>query len=222
MATRLQIYQGACAIVGERSIVTLTDNVPVRRYLDEVWAQDGVKACLEAGQWKFATRAQKLDYDPSYTAPFGYRRAFTKPDDWILTVAVCQDEDYTTPLLQYADEVGYWFAYLDQIYVKFVSNSVDFGQNLGAWPESFTNYVKHYFAGQIILRLTSDKDRIAMLKGTGHPGSGLIEQAKLTAKSKDAFNGPTQMPPKGAWVRSRYGRGNRGWGDQGNRNQLIG
>lgn len=223
MTTRLEIYQGACAICGERSIVTLTDNVPIRRYLDEVWNQNGVRACLEAGQWKFATRAQRLDYDPSFTASFGYRRAFVKPEDWVLSVAVCQDEDYTQTIIQYADEIGYWFSYLDQIFVKFVSDDADFGMNLAAWPESFTKYVKHYFAGEVILRLTSDEKRTQALLGNGKPESGLVNQRKIEAKSKDAFNGPVQFPPQGAWIRSRYGRNGTGaWADMGNRNRLIG
>jgi hypothetical protein len=223
VTTRLQLYQGACMLCGERSVTSLTENVPVRGYLDEVWAQDGVKACLEAGQWKFATRAQRLDYDPSYTAPFGFRRAFAKPTDWVLSVAVCQDEYYNEPLIRYSDEVGYWLSDLDQIFVKFVSNDTDFGQNLSAWPESFTNFVKHYFAAKIIKRVSSDKALIGDLLGNGKPGNGAMEMAKETAKGKDAFNGPMQLPPTGAWVRSRYGRGSRSpYNDWGNRNQLIG
>jgi hypothetical protein len=50
------------------------------------------------------------------------RGAFAKPTDWVDTSAVCQDEYFRVPLLQYADEVGYWFADLDEIYVKYVSD----------------------------------------------------------------------------------------------------
>lgn len=220
MTTRLEIYQGACSYCGERSVTSLTQNVPMRRYLDEVWAQNGVRTCLEMGQWKFATRAQRLDYDPSFTATFGFRRAFVKATDWVLTVAVCDDEYYTHPIEQYSDEIGYWFSHLDQIFVKFVSDDASFGTNYAAWPESFTEFVKAYFASKIILRVTSDEKRREDLL---HPKTGILEQKKLVAKNKDAFNGPFQQPPAGAWIRSRYGRNGRGaWADGGNRNQLIG
>jgi hypothetical protein len=118
MATdRLKIYNGALLICGERAIAALTDNNAPRRALDEVWNDGGVRYCIEQAQWKFAMCASKFTYDTSITPTWGYRRAFAKPSDWVLTSAVCTDEYFRSPLTQYSDEVGFWFADQDDLYI---------------------------------------------------------------------------------------------------------
>lgn len=213
MATsRLEIYNMALTICGERILASLTEDREPRHLLDLVWDNDGVDACLEMGQWKFAMRSVRIDYDTDVTPEYGYQRAFSKPDDWIVTSAFCSDEYFTTPVTRYVDEAGYWFADIDEIYLKYVSNDTSFGNDLSLWPASFAQYVAAYFASQIILKLTADeKKRDGVMKW---------EERKLkTAKSKDAMAGPQQFPAPGNWVGSRGRRTGR---DRGNRGQLIG
>ena len=52
--------------------------------LDIVFDNGGYDECLSEGQWNFAMRAVQIDYDTNITPSFGYKRAFTKPSDWIL------------------------------------------------------------------------------------------------------------------------------------------
>jgi len=192
--SRLSIYNGALEKIGERRI-----------------------ACLEQGQWKFAMRAQMLDYDTALTTEFGYRRGFTKPSDWVATSAVCADEYYNTPVTRYRDEVGVVWCDLDRIYVRFVSNHADYGLDLSRWPASFTEYVKTYFASRICLKATGDKElTLAFVKDRG-----LVHQAHLTAVNRDAQNDPPKFPAAGNWVLSRRGT-NSQWRDGGSRNRLIG
>ena len=142
MATdRLKIYNGALQIIGDRRLAGLSENVKARHELDAVWQDGGVQYCLEQAQWNFAMRTAMITYDPDVDPAFGYQHAFEKPTDWVNTSAVCQDEYYNVPLLQYADEVGWWFADITPIYVKFVSNGDDYGMNLAKWPYSFTEFV---------------------------------------------------------------------------------
>ena len=119
MTTALTLYNGALRELGERKLASLSENTEPRRVLDDVYAA-GLKYCLEKGHWKFAQRASKLSYTPSYTAPFGYSRQFVKPSDLVKVSKVCQDEYFNTPLLQYSDEGGFWFADLDDIYISYV------------------------------------------------------------------------------------------------------
>jgi hypothetical protein len=157
-------------------------------------------------------RTVLLDYDPSVTPEFGYNRAFNKPTDWVLTSAFCEDEYFNEPLLEYVDEAGYWYAELDEIYVRYVSNDSNYGNDLSLWPATFADYVAAHFAAKIILKLTSDeKKRDDVLKW---------EKRELKeAKSNDAMAGPQQMPATGYWAKSRYGRSRR---DRGKRGSLIG
>ncbi len=222
MATdRLKLYNGALMICGERSLAALTDNNEPRRLLDEVWNDGGVRYCLEQAQWKFAMCSSKLSYDTGITPPFGYHRAFAKPTDWVLTSAVCADEYFNSPLTQYSDEVGFWFSDLDEIYVKYVSDAAAYGANLAAWPASFTEYVKSYFASRIIVKITADEKRRGAIL---YPRTGLLSRNLLLAKSRDAMTDPPKFPVAGTWVNARRGghRGGGGFGDGGGSGSLIG
>lgn len=221
MATdRLKLYNGSLTIIGERSIASLTTNEESRRLLDNQWNDGAVRYCLQQGQWRFATRASKFSYDTSVTPAFGYPRAFAKPTDWEGTAAVCSDEFFRVPMTRYSDETGYWFADLDEIYVKYISSDANWGLNLAIWPPAFTEYVKTYLASKIVMKLTNDKNRMEMIT---KPRSGLLAEALTTAKSMDAQGDPPKFPAQGSWSRSRMGGRARGpLRDGGNSGSLIG
>lgn len=222
MATdRLRIFSGALLICGHRALASLSENVEARHLLDNVWNDGGIDYCLGEAQWRFAIRTQRLDYTAAIEPDFGLRRAFEKSSDWILTSAICQDEYFNSPLLQYTDEAGIIYADLDQIFVKFVSSDVGYGGNLALWPPSFTEYVKHYFASKIIEKLSADETRRAALLTKR---TGLLDRALETARNRDSISEPTKFLPKGSWSRARNGgrSGGRSGFDGGNHNQLIG
>lgn len=223
MTTKLQLYKDALRLCGAASIATLADEVETRRLLDEVWDGGGVRKCLERGSWQFAVRTQMLDYDVSVNPAFGYSRAFVKSSDWVTTTMICSDEFFQSPLLNYIDEVGYLYADLDVIYVQFVSDDAAFGGDLSTWTGTFSNYAAAFFASQIIHRLTSDKERVAMLMGSDMSGesNGYLINALRTARSKDAMQDPTKFLPSGSWVSARAGN-TRSQKDRGSRGQLIG
>lgn len=213
MATQLSLYNDALLLCGERFLSSLTEEREPRRLLDQVWSNGGIDACLEMGQWNFAMRTVMIDYDPSIEPDFGYNRAFQKPDDWILTSALCSDEFFTSPNIRHVDEAGYWYADIDALYVRYVSNDTDYGMDLNKWPESFREFVAAHFANKIIYKLASsqdDRDRIAKL----------CKEALKTAKSRAAMAEPTSFPARGAWVSARNRYPNRR--DGGNTGSLIG
>lgn len=221
--SRLAIYNGALLACQERSIANLTVNEEARHLLDVVWNDGGVRYCLEQGQWRFAMRAAKMTYDPAVVPSFGYGKAFPKPTDWVDTSAVCSDERFNMPLLQYADEVGYWFADLEDIYVKYVSDDANYGNNLSLWPYSFTEYVKWYFAGRVVGKISSSEALIERLLGPpGRPEKGEVHAKLVTARNRDSMAGPTTFPARGTWSSSRMGQGGRRSWDRGNPNSLIG
>jgi hypothetical protein len=218
--TRLELYNNALMLCGERFLASLTEEREPRRLLDQVFNTNGVNYCLEQGQWWFAMRTVMIDVDPSLSPDFGYRNAFTKPTDWLATSAVCSDEYFNTPLTRYADERANWYADITPIYVKYISNDSAFGGDLAQWPATFCDYAAAYFAGRIIGKLTGDKaDQRAILFGP--PGQGLIRETLHIAKSKAAMTQPTQWPAQGSWSRARQGS-RSGRYDRGNRGGLIG
>lgn len=213
-ANQLSLFNKALLLMGERSLASLSEEREPRRRLDEVWDNGGaVKTCLEQGQWNFAMRSVQIDYDTSIDPGFGYQRAFEKPTDWVLTSAVCADEFFRVPLLDYWDESGYMYADLDTIYVRYVSNHATYGLDMGKWPESFREYVEEFLCSKVVLAVTEDENKeAASLKR--------LRKKLLTAKSRAAMAEPTAFPAQGGWTSARQGRGSRG--DRGNNGSLIG
>jgi hypothetical protein len=217
--TRLQLYNNALRHCGERRLASITEEREPRRLLDDVWDDGWVDTVLEAGLWKFAMRTQRLDFETSVTPPFGYARAFLKPEDWIRPNAVCTDEYFNEPLLRYQDEGDYIYSDLDEIFVRFVSNHSTRGGDLSIWTGAFADYAAAYGASKIIYKLTADKDRILLLM---KPRTGILPQSLQTARSLDAMNENTRFPPAGTWVRSRGRMGGGPMGDGGQTGSLIG
>ncbi len=227
MATdRLKIYNGALLLVGELRLnpsTGLTENREARYLLDEVWNDGGVRYCIEQAQWHFAMRASRLDYNPSVDPDWGYQRAFDKPTDWVATSGVFEDEYMRNPLLDYADEVSYWFCDRDEIYVRYVSDDAAYGMDFAKWPATFTDYVKAYFAGRIVHKIPNAAAKIEFLLGpVGREDKGWVNRCLLVAKNKSAMAQPATFPSRGTWARARHAGMNRGSRDGGNINSLIG
>lgn len=212
-ATRLSIYNDALLLCGERALSTLTDNVESRYLLDQVWTNGGVQVCLEAGQWFFAMRTQKIDYSPSITPLFGYPTAFLKPADWVLTSALAADEFFRMPLTRYVDEAGYWYTDVQEIYVRFVSNDANYGNNLALWTQSFEEFVAAHFAWKVMLKLSADKEKVDSVFKTR-------EKLKIEALNRSAMAEAEKFPAPGTWSISRQRGNNRR--DRGNPGSLIG
>lgn len=214
MATKLSLYNGALAVLGERK-VTLAENREPRHKLDDIWDRRFIDRVLRAGQWNFAMRAIEMIPDPSFTTSFGYQFAYQKPTDHVRTAGICQDEYFNIPLTHYTVEAGVWYADIEPLYVRYVSNGNDYGGNLADWPSDFENFAEHYLAFHVAKRLTGyDRIGIDDLKED-------LKGALKAAKNTDAMEQPARFQPMGSWARSRRGlRGNAH--DRGKTGQLIG
>lgn len=202
-AIKLTIYNGALQRLGSRKLASLAENRKPRRVMDDIWGSSSniVLAALERGEWNFAIRTVEGIYSTSIEPPFGYSRAFDKPDDFRRLVSLSADPYFRTPLTdgQYTDEAGYWFADFDAIYVRYVSDHSDYGLNDSLWTESFKEYLEckmAWEACETITNATSKRDRIERD----------MMNALRTAKSHDAMSEGVKFPPRGAWSRARHGR----------------
>jgi len=213
MATsRLELYNGALLHLKERKLSSLSEDREPRRVLDDVWDARAQRYCLEQGLWNFATRSLLIDYSPSVEPSFGFRRAFDKPADWVRTSAISADEYFRSVLLaeDYLDEAGYWWADLDQLYVRVVSDDASYGGDYSLWPETFTRWVECWLAWRAAPRIAATEiERL----------SKLTRKLLVDARSKDAQSEGTAFLPSGFWRRARAGRTGR---DRGSRSRLIG
>ncbi len=197
MTDRLSLYNNALTRhLGERRLGSLTEERGPRRQLDEIWDAGFVDDCLEQGLWNFAMRSMKVEFSESIEPPFGYQRAFDHPDDMIRIASVCEDEYYWTPLLKYQDEGAFWFCDLDAIFIRFVSNGADYGNDLANWPLSFTRWAEGYMATQAVEIVTKSKTNLEKLEKK-------VNKLLITARGRDAMKDPTRFTPEGTFVQSR-------------------
>lgn len=209
--TQLALYNEALRLIGERRLASLSENREPRRVLDDIWNDGAREYCLEQGQWNFAMRAVSITKSATVPA-FGYTNAFDKPNDFIRTAGVAEDEYFNVPLTRMVEEVGFWFADIDPIYVRYISNSNSYGLDLTRWPKTFAKYVAAFLASESVFTLTQSTEKQRYILG-------LMNQRLIDARSKDAMGDPTAFAPQGNWSVSRRGGTRR---DRGNRSQLIG
>jgi hypothetical protein len=197
MASKLGIYKESLGHLEERTITSLSEDREPRRVLDDYY--DGVLAyCLEKGYWNFAMRAVQVDTSTSISPTFGYDYAFQKPSDWVRTYWVSTDESMDTPLNEYKDENGLWFANFDPLYIKYVSSDSAYGGDLSIWPQSFADFVAFRLARMACKRVTGASSLLTELKRDE-------KKALANAASKDAMNEAPGFAPVGTWARSRGG-----------------
>lgn len=194
MTSKLELYNDVLLILGAEKLASLAEAREPRRALDSAYALT-LRYCLEQGFWNFAMRVVQADSSASVTPAFGFSYAVTKPEDWIRTYQVSDNETFEPPLLRFVDEPNVWYSDCDPLYVKYVSSDTAYGGDLSIWPQTFANYVAHRLAWKTCKRITGS-----------NPGDDLEraeKRSRADARSKDAMNEPPGFPPTGTWVQSR-------------------
>lgn len=205
---QLGLYNGALRLLGERKLASLTEERGPRRLLDDVWAEDPIRACLEAGEWAFATRSTKMIADDGVEPDFGYQNGFEKPSDWVRTVAVSLDEYFRIPLREHRDEGGFLWLDEDLVYFSYVSDDISYGRNMALWPISFQNYVMAYLAVKVHPTVDDSATSIEELDKK-------MTMILSNAQGKNGLTRPTHEQPRGGWVTSRLSRSRGYRGDRG-------
>lgn len=196
--------------LGERRLASLVEERKPRRVLDGIWGPDNevIEMCLSKADWNFATRSQRLVYDPGIEPEFGFRNAFAKPEDMIRLSALSSDEYFQNPLTsrQFQDESGFWVSDLSEIYIRYVSRDGSYGFDSSRWEEPFFRYIGGYLAYEACESLTNSTQKMAAIMRR------MDDQLKH-AKSRDAMDEGVKMLPAGSWVSSRGSM----WRDRGHR-----
>jgi hypothetical protein len=193
MASQLSIYQGALRLLGPHELAALTDDRPERYQLDNAWT-DAVAYMLLQGLWNFAIRT--ITVTESGTPIAGWDYAFTKPSDYVRTVGISWEPTFREGFEDYQDEGGKWYANVDTLYVRHVSNHASYGLNIAGWPLSFTKALEAYLAFEAGLGVSGDKSNRNDLYQ-------LFEKRLKRAKIIDAFDESVKTSPPGRLVRAR-------------------
>ena len=198
-ATQLSVYNAALRYLGERKLASLSEPREPRRYLDDEYS-DAVLFILADGFWKCAIRIDKVDASTTQTPNFGYQYAFPKPDDWVHTYQVADNEAFNPLLRRYGDANNVWFSDISPIYVKYVSKDPNYGLNMAMWTPGMVEYLAVYLAWLVAPRLKQSQDFTDGLEKQ-------VKRKRSNALAKDAMDLPPGQPPYGTWVQSRAPRG---------------
>lgn len=196
--TKLSLYNGALRLLGQSRLATLTDVSEGRRLLDDAWAADVVRTCLARGPWQFASRTVMLDPSPSESTSFGYANVYTKPDDWVKTIALTSDAFLDRQIMRVHEDGSNWYTDEDPIYLRYVSDDTNYGRDYSRWSEGFIKYVEASLASEIALALTHD-DKVA------DRAEKKQSEALLDAQNENAMGQPSKSLLPGAWAAARRG-----------------
>jgi hypothetical protein len=198
LATKLEAYNGALVLLGARTLNTTSDSRTERYSLDRVWSQT-LDYMLEAGLWNFAARTDELGSSDTVETYFGYEYVFEKPDDYIRIMEISENERFSPTLEDFAEEGDYILADCDPMYIKYVSNSTEYGADPGKWSASFTAAFIDELAYRTAPQITS----------AGAAKVDWLEKKRRRslyyAKGKDAVNQPRAELPAGRLIKARSG-----------------
>ena len=197
MTSKLALYNRTLLLLGSEKLSSLSENREPRRVLDTIWDGGAIRHCLEQAGGTWASRSVRLDPSTTIAEPeFGPRYPYELPDDYVRMVAISGDEYFSNTLLGYNIEGSVVYSDIYQIYLKYISDDVDYGGDLGIWPESFCRYMESYMAFEGADRITGGKTKVDDMEE-------LMRKRLADAQGKDGIGRPASMMQRGSWVRSR-------------------
>jgi len=201
MTTRIKLYNKSLGFVGGQrlhSTTGLTENVTTRYELDAVY-DDALQYMLEQAAWKPFLRSVRIEADPDIDPGFGHQYGYSIPSDYVRLAGISNDE-YFTPGNEpdYTEENGYFFLNVDQFYLKYVSNGVNYGLDLAKYPQHYCEALAAWMAYKCVLPISGDRgDRNDIL--------AQHNRALNISKRLHALSDPVKLKPAGRWAMSRGG-----------------
>jgi len=168
--TKLQIYNDALLLLGERPLDTITDAVEARYRLDSAWGLGAVDYCLELVQPRFAVLVEKMtsvvtDPDHGYTNVYDLSSATYIPNqDYLKFVGLFSDSGLNQPIERNFRDGNTLACNYSTVYFRYVASSVTVtpsakdatGYDTVTMTAAFLKVITAYLARELAVRLDSD------------------------------------------------------------------
>lgn len=202
MATKQQLYRSAALILKQNSVsMTVTDDEAMVNTFNLVY-DEAIRFALANGDWNFATRTVSIEASADVSSEINdFSFAIPKPNDYAgRIVAISGNQRFDPPVDDYHEDGGFsgniWCD-VDPLYLRYISNSSEYGLNLADWSPSFERYFEYELAERARGMLTN------MSAAEDERFEKKYKRALNDARAKDARNQGAQKLPQGRLVQAR-------------------
>jgi hypothetical protein len=185
MATKLSLYNGALQLLGERRLLTDTDDVSTRLDLDALYDTDAVDYCLEIVKPRYASLLTMLTGAPP-AGDSGYDFEAPLPADFIAifslidgTPAIYRDDLEESPVTRVLRESTNLLSDTEFPFIRYLIAHTD--PQLADMPPSFAKVVSAYMARELAWKYDPDAEEMIQTK---------LEQRIEVSKAVEASNQP--------------------------------
>lgn len=185
MATKLSLFNGSLQLLGERRLLTDTDDVSTRRDLDALYDVDAVDYCLEIVKPRYASKMVQLTGVPP-AGDSGYAFEAPLPADFISmfsmidgTPAIYRDNLEQSPITRLLRESTNLLSDIEFPFIRYMIAHTD--PQLVDMPPSFAKVVSAYMARELAWKYDPDAEEMIQTK---------LEQRIEVSKSVEATNQP--------------------------------
>ena len=185
MATKLSLFNGSLQLLGERRLLTDTDDVSTRLDLDALYDVDAVDYCLEIVKPRYATLLTQL----TGAAPggdSGYAFEAPLPSDFIAmftlidgTPAIYRDDLEQSPITRIIRQSTNLLSDIEFPFIRYLIAHTD--PQLADMPPSFAKVVSAYMARELAWKYDPDAEEMIQTK---------LEQRIEVSKAVEATNQP--------------------------------
>ena len=189
MASKTGIINLALRNIAASRITSATDGSKNANVANDLY-DETLERCLRAGNWNFATHRVKL-VQLAAAPVSGFKNAFTKPADWVRTVAV-HDNDQGVGTVKFKLEGIGFLSDVEELWLTYVRLEVD--------PNQMTADFRDYFARELAKGMALS---VAASNTVREENREEVKAAKGTALSVDAIEDIPEQQPQGSWVEDR-------------------
>lgn len=176
MTTKLEIYNRALDLLGDKRLTSLSERRWARHALDDVYDY-ALEKCLEQGIWVFALRTAAAVTTTLPTPAHGFKFAYTVPSDKVHTYILFDTASRLKDLDDYTELNGLYLTNANTLYVRYTSGGASYGGDLTKWPVLYTDFVACSLACKLAWTLTRDGE---LYKKLGEVREMLLLQARAT------------------------------------------
>lgn len=149
--TKLQLYNNALLLIGQRRLTSLTEDREVRYLLDGTYDLDAIKYCLEIVKPVFASKTALLN-NPATSSVHALDSVHTLPSDFVTVVGVYSDDKLDQPISRYLIEENTLVCEYDIVFFRYTTDTPV--TTFTYWTASFTRVVAAYLAREISIKVT--------------------------------------------------------------------